>query len=35
MHSVGVNTNLLVEQCALLHGFFVNGLGVCLLEHVH
>ena len=32
MRSIGVN--LLVEQCALLYVFFLNGQGVGLMKHV-
>ena len=30
-----VNTNMLVEQCALMHMFLGNDQGMHLLEHVH
>ena len=29
-----LNTNMLVEQCALMHTIFRNDQGVRLLEHV-
>ena len=31
---VNKNTNMLVEQCALMLMIFGNDQGVCLLEHV-
>ena len=30
----GINTNIIVRQCALMHMLFENDQGVRLLEHV-